>query len=38
MNKNDPVNLRLYQAFYKRKYKQSLNSHEEYNEFANLFF
>ena len=38
MNENDPTNLRPYEAFYIRKYKQSLKTREECSEFANLFF
>ena len=33
---NDPVNLRLFEAFYIRKNKPTLNSREEYIEFADL--
>ena len=36
MNENDPANLRLYEAFYIRKYKSTLNSREECAEFADL--
>ena len=32
---NDPANLRLFEAFYKTKYKPTLNSREECSEFAN---
>ena len=35
---NDPVNLRLFEAFYIRKYKPTLNSREECSEFADLLF
>jgi len=35
---NDPVNLRLFEAFYKRKYKPTLNSREECSEFVDLLF
>ena len=38
MSENDPANLRLYEAFYIRKYKPSLNSREECTEFADLVF
>ena len=33
---NDPANLRLYEAFYIRKYKSELNSREEYTELRDL--
>ena len=35
---NDPVNLRLFEAFYIRKNKPTLNSREECIEFADLLF
>ena len=35
---NDPVNLRLFEAFYIRKNKPTFNSREECIEFANLWF
>ena len=35
---NDPVNLRLFEAFYIRKYKPALNSREECSEIADLLF
>ena len=35
---NDPVNLRLFEAFYTRKYKPTLNSRGECSEFAYLLF
>ena len=38
MSENDPANLRLYEAFYIRKFKPTLNSHEEFSEFADLLF
>ena len=38
MSENDPANLRLYEAFYIRKYKPTLNSREECTEFADLLF
>ena len=38
MSENDPANLRLYEAFYIRKYKPILNSREECTEFAELLF
>ena len=38
MSENDPANLRLYEAFYIRKYKPTLNSREECTEFAELLF
>ena len=38
MSENDRVNLRLYEAFYTRKYKPTLNSREECTEFADLLF
>jgi len=34
----DPANLRLFEAFYLRKYKPALNSREECSEFADLLF
>ena len=34
----DPANLRLFEAFYIRKYKPALNSREECSEFADLLF
>ena len=36
MSENDPANLRLYEAFYIRKRKPTLNSREECTEFADL--
>jgi len=36
--KNIFVNLRLFEAFYRRKYKPTLNSREECSEFADLLF
>ena len=38
MSENDPSNLRLYEAFYIRKCKPTLNSREESSEFADLLF
>jgi len=38
MSENDPANLRLYEAFYIRKYKPTLNSREECTEFADDAF
>jgi len=38
MSENDPANLRLYKAFYIRKYKPTLNSREECTEFADILF
>ena len=38
MSENDPANLRVYEAFYIRKYKPTLNSREEYTEFADHAF
>lgn len=38
MNENDPANLCLYEAFYTRKYKPTLNSREECSESADLLF
>ena len=38
MSENDPANLRLYEAFYIRKCKPTLNSREECGEFADLLF
>ena len=35
---NDPVNLRLFEAFYIRKNKPTLNPREECMEFADLLF
>ena len=35
---NDPANLPLFEAFYKRKYKPALNSQEECSKFADLLF
>ena len=35
---NDPANLRLFEAFYIRKYKPTINSREECSEFADLIF
>ena len=35
---NDPVNLRLLEAFYIRKHKPTMNSREECSEFADLLF
>ena len=35
---NDPVNLRLHEAYYIRKYKPRLNSHEECAELNDLLF
>ena len=35
---NDPVKLRLFEAFYIRKYKPELNSREEYIELKDLLF
>ena len=35
---NDPANPRLYEAFYIRKYKPTLNSREECTEFADHAF
>ena len=35
---NDPVNLRLFEAFYRRKSKPTLDSPEECIEFAHLLF
>ena len=37
-SENDPANLRLYEAFYIRKCKLTLNSREECSEFAYLLF
>ena len=34
----DPANLRLFEAFYIRKYKPTLNSREECSKFADLLF
>ena len=38
MSENDPATLRLYEAFYIRKCKPTLNSREECTEFADLLF
>ena len=38
MSENDPANLRLYEAFYIRKCKPTLDSGEECTEFADLLF
>ena len=38
MSENDPGILRLYEAFYIRKYKPTLNSQEECTKFADLEF
>ena len=38
MSENDPANLRLYEAFHIRKCKPTLNSREEYTEFAGLLY
>ena len=38
MNENDPANLRLFEAFYIRKCKPTLNSREECNKFADPLF
>ena len=38
MSVNDPANLRLYDAFYIRKCKPTLNFREECGEFADLLF
>ena len=38
MSENDPANLRLYEAFYIRKCKPTLNSREECTEFADSYF
>jgi len=35
---NDPINLRLFEAFYIRKYKPTLKFLEECSEFADLLF
>ena len=35
---NDPANLRLFEAFYIRKYKPIINSREECSEFEDLLF
>ena len=35
---NDPANLRLFEAFYIRKYKPIINSREECSEFADFLF
>ena len=38
MSEKDRVNLRLYEAFYIRNFKPTLNSREECKEFADLLF
>ena len=38
MSENDPANLCLYEAFYNRKCKLTLNSQEECSEFRDLLF
>ena len=38
LRENDPANLRLYEAFYIRKCKSTLNSREKCTEFAELLF
>ena len=38
MSENDPANLRLFEAFYIRKCKPTLDSREECTEFADLLF
>ena len=38
IGENDPANLHLYEAFYIRKGKPTLNSREECTEFADLLF
>lgn len=38
MNENDPADLRLFEAFYTRKYKPTLNSWKECSEFTDLPF
>ena len=38
MSENDPANVRLYEVFYIRQWKLTLNSWEECNEFAYLIF
>ena len=38
MSENDPANLRLYEVFYIRKCKLTLNSREECIEFPCLLF
>ena len=38
MGENDPANLRLYEAFYIRNCKSTLNSREKCTEFAELLF
>jgi len=38
MSENNPTNLRLYEAFYIRNYKPTLNSREECPEFADPLF
>ena len=37
-SENDPANLRIYEAFYVRKCKPTLNSREECSEFVDLLF
>ena len=38
MSENDPANVRLYEVFYIRQWKLTLNSCEECSEFAYLIF
>ena len=38
MSENDSANLRLYEAFYIRECKPTLNSREECSEFTDLLF
>ena len=38
MSENDPANLRLYEAFYIRKFKPILNFRDEWTEFGDLLF
>ena len=38
MSENDLANLRLYEALYISKCKPTLNSREEYTEFAGLLY
>ena len=38
VHENDPANLRLFEAFYIRKYKPALDSCEQFSEFAHLLF
>ena len=38
MSENDPANVRLYEVFYIRQWKLTLNSWEECSEFAYLIF